>query len=65
MGLLAMITAVSVAIALSSGVILGEYLAQPVERNARRLEHRLAGPRLVGPHKVPSPRRRPRGSAQQ
>ena len=47
-GLLAMITAASVAIALSSGVILGEYVAQPVKREARRLEQRLSGPRLVG-----------------
>jgi uncharacterized membrane protein YjjP (DUF1212 family) len=48
-GLLALITAASVAIALSSGVILGEYVAQPVHREAQRLESRLAGPRLVGP----------------
>ncbi|WP_239456473.1 threonine/serine ThrE exporter family protein [Nocardioides solisilvae] len=47
-GLLAMVTAASVAIALASGVILGEYVAQPVKREARRLEQRLAGPRLVG-----------------
>ncbi len=50
--LLAMVTAVAVAIALSSGVILGEYLAQPLAREARRLEGKLAGPRLVGPHTV-------------
>ncbi|GAA4698229.1 threonine/serine exporter family protein [Nocardioides conyzicola] len=48
-GLLALITAASVAIALSAGVILGEYVAQPVHREAQRLENRLAGPRLVGP----------------
>jgi uncharacterized membrane protein YjjP (DUF1212 family) len=48
-GLLAIITAASVAIALSSGVILGEYVAQPLKREAHRLESRLAGPRLVGP----------------
>lgn len=47
-GLLAMATAVSVAIALAAGVILGEYVAQPVVREARRVEARLAGPRLVG-----------------
>jgi uncharacterized membrane protein YjjP (DUF1212 family) len=47
-GLLAMATAASVAIALASGVILGEYVAQPVGRQARRVEARLAGPRLVG-----------------
>lgn len=48
-GLLSMMTAASVAIALASGVILGEYVAQPLKREARRLESRLAGPRLVGP----------------
>lgn len=47
-GILAMVTAASVALALAAGVILGEYLAQPVQREARRLESRLAGPRLVG-----------------
>jgi uncharacterized membrane protein YjjP (DUF1212 family) len=51
-GLLAIITAASIAIALSSGVILGEYVAQPLKREAHRLESRLAGPRLVGPLKV-------------
>jgi hypothetical protein len=30
-------------------VILGEYIAQPLRREARKLETRLAGPRLVGP----------------
>jgi uncharacterized membrane protein YjjP (DUF1212 family)/uncharacterized membrane protein YjjB (DUF3815 family) len=49
--LLAMVTAVAVALALSSGAILGEYLAQPIRREARRLESKLAGPRLVGPHR--------------
>jgi len=48
-GLLAMSAAISVAIALSSGVILGEYVAQPLKREAARLESRLTGPRLVGP----------------
>lgn len=47
-GILSMVTAASVALALASGVILGEYVAQPVKREARRLEQRLAGPRLVG-----------------
>jgi uncharacterized membrane protein YjjP (DUF1212 family) len=54
-GLLAMVTAASVAIALSSGVILGEYVAQPLKREAHRLENRLAGPRLVGPLRVRTP----------
>jgi uncharacterized membrane protein YjjP (DUF1212 family) len=47
-GLLSMVTAASIAIALAAGVILGEYVAQPVRREARRVETRLAGPRLVG-----------------
>ncbi len=51
-GLLAMVTAAAIAIGLSSGAILGEYLAQPIRREARRLEAKLAGPRLVGPHTV-------------
>lgn len=57
-GLLAMISAASTATALSAGVILGEYVAQPLKREARRLESRLAGPRLVGPLRSRSTRRR-------
>ena len=49
LGLLAMVTAAGVAMAIASGVILGEYVAQPLKREARRLEDRLSGPRLVGP----------------
>lgn len=51
-GILALMTAMSVAIALASGVILGEYVAQPLKREARKLENRLAGPRLVGPFRA-------------
>ena len=36
--LLAMVTAAAIAIALSSGAILGEYLAQPIRREAGRME---------------------------
>jgi uncharacterized membrane protein YjjB (DUF3815 family) len=57
-GLLEMVTAASVATALAAGVILGEYVAQPLRREARRLESRLAGPRLVGPLRVKTVRRR-------
>lgn len=53
-GVVAMMTAASVAVALASGVILGEYLAQPLKRETRKLEHRLSGPRLVGPHRPPT-----------
>lgn len=64
-GLLAMVTAASVAIALSSGVILGEYVAQPLKREARKLESRLSGPRLVGPARSVAirSRRRSRGAS--
>lgn len=55
-GMLAIMTAASVAIALASGVILGEYVAQPLKKEARRLEDRLAGPRLVGPFRARSKR---------
>lgn len=48
-GILTIASAGAVAISLASGVILGEYLAQPLKREARRLENRLSGPRLVGP----------------
>jgi uncharacterized membrane protein YjjP (DUF1212 family) len=51
-GLLAIITAASVATALAAGVILGEYVAQPLKREAQKLENRLSGPRLVGPLRV-------------
>ena len=56
-GILAMITAIGVAVALAAGVILGEYVAQPLRREARRLEQRLAGPRLVGPVRARSRRK--------
>jgi uncharacterized membrane protein YjjP (DUF1212 family) len=61
-GLLAMVTAAAVATAIASGVILGEYVAQPLKREARRLESRLAGPRLVGPTRAPSRRERRRNA---
>jgi uncharacterized membrane protein YjjP (DUF1212 family) len=47
-GILQLTAAAAVTIALAAGVILGEYVAQPLKRNARRLEGRLAGPRMVG-----------------
>jgi uncharacterized membrane protein YjjP (DUF1212 family) len=57
-GMLHLAAAGATALALASGVILGQYLAQPLRREARRLETRLAGPRLVGPLKVRSRRAR-------
>jgi len=62
-GLLAMFGAASIAVALASGVILGEYVAQPLRREARRLENRLAGPRLVGPVSLRTRRQRRRRRA--
>jgi len=59
-GIVPIINAAAIAIALASGVIFGEYLAQPLKREARRLESRLAGPRLVGPLRPPGIRRTPR-----
>ncbi len=57
-GLFSLLAAVSVGVGLASGVILGEYVAQPLKREARRLENRLAGPRLVGPLRPHRRRRR-------
>lgn len=51
------ITATAVAVALAAGVILGEYAAQPLGRETKRLERRLAGPRLVGPFRAKSKRK--------
>jgi uncharacterized membrane protein YjjP (DUF1212 family) len=47
-GILQLTAAAATTIALAAGVILGEYLAQPVKRHARRIEDRLSGPRMVG-----------------
>lgn len=41
--------AVAIGLALAAGVVLGEYLAQPVRTGLGRLERKLAGPRLAGP----------------
>ncbi|HET8602316.1 MAG TPA: threonine/serine exporter family protein [Marmoricola sp.] len=57
-GLISIVGAAAIAIALAAGVILGEYVAQPLKREARRLESKLAGPRLVGPLRVRSSRAR-------
>ena len=51
-GMIQMMTAAAVAISLASGVILGEYIAQPLKREVRKLESRLSGPRLVGPFRA-------------
>ena len=48
-GVLELASALATALALAAGVILGQYVAQPLRREAHRLETRLAGPRMVGP----------------
>jgi uncharacterized membrane protein YjjP (DUF1212 family) len=57
-GILSIVNAASIAISLAAGVIFGSYLAQPLKREAHRLENRLAGPRLVGPLRSAKVRRR-------
>ncbi|GAA4409741.1 threonine/serine exporter family protein [Fodinibacter luteus] len=48
-GVLQLATAFATALALAAGVTLGQYIARPLKREARRLETRLSGPHLVGP----------------
>ena len=55
-GLISMATALGIAVALASGVILGEYIAQPLRRESGHLGPRLAGPRLIGPFRPKSRR---------
>ncbi len=57
-GFFLMLTAASIAVGLAAGVLLGEYIAQPLRREARKLETRLSGPRLVGPIRLPNRRER-------
>jgi uncharacterized membrane protein YjjP (DUF1212 family) len=57
LGISSLASAVVIAVALASGVILGEYIAQPLKREARRLETKMSGPRLVGPLRVRRSRR--------
>ena len=53
-GVLKLAAAFATALALAAGVILGQYLARPLKREAHRLEARLAGPRMVGLSHRPS-----------
>lgn len=48
-GMLLLIQAVTIGLALASGVILGEFLAQPARREIARFERRISGPRMAGP----------------
>jgi uncharacterized membrane protein YjjP (DUF1212 family) len=60
-GVLDLASAGATAIALAAGVILGQYLAQPLRREGLRWEERLAGPRLVGALRGRAGRRTSRG----
>jgi len=64
-GILPLVGAAAVAIALASGVILGEYVAQPLRREARKLETRLSGPRLVGPLRARAVKKQPADQGEQ
>ncbi|MGX7825598.1 threonine/serine ThrE exporter family protein [Actinokineospora sp. 24-640] len=48
-GIPTLMTAAAIALALAAGVVLGEFLAQPVRTGLSRLERKLAGPRMSGP----------------
>lgn len=52
-GIFRLLLAVSIGLALAAGVVLGEFLAQPVRTGLGRLERRLAGPRMMGPLRLP------------
>jgi len=47
-GVLPLAAALATAFSLAAGVILGQYLAQPLKRETDKLETRLSGPRMVG-----------------
>ncbi|EIF00737.1 threonine/serine exporter family protein [Saccharomonospora glauca] len=44
-----LMSAAAIGLALAAGVVLGEFLAQPVRTGLGRLERKLAGPRMAGP----------------
>ncbi len=48
-GVLTLLSAASIGLALAAGVVLGEFLASPVRKGLSHLERRLAGSRLAGP----------------
>ena len=48
-GIPTLMSAVATGLALAAGVVLGEYLAQPVRTGLGRLERKLVGSRLAGP----------------
>ncbi|WP_433408418.1 threonine/serine ThrE exporter family protein [Saccharomonospora azurea] len=44
-----LMSAAAIGLALAAGVVLGEWLAQPVKTGLGRLERKLSGPRMAGP----------------
>ncbi|WP_137813420.1 threonine/serine ThrE exporter family protein [Gandjariella thermophila] len=48
-GLSSLFLALGIALALAAGVVLGEFLAQPLRTGIGRLERKFAGPRMAGP----------------
>jgi len=48
-GLSRLFLALGIALALAAGVVLGEFLAQPLRTGIGRLERKFAGPRMAGP----------------
>ncbi|MDA3648524.1 threonine/serine exporter family protein [Saccharopolyspora indica] len=48
-GATTLMLAAAIGLALGAGIVLGEYLAQPVRTRLGRLERRFSGPRLSGP----------------
>lgn len=49
LGVIKLVQALTIGLALAAGALLGEFMAQPARRNVARFERRLAGPRLAGP----------------
>lgn len=56
-GLLALIEATTIGLALAAGVLVGEIIAQPVRRELSRAERRFVRPRMVGPTRLRVQRR--------
>ncbi len=51
-GMLTLLQAATIGLALAAGVLMGEIIGQPVRRELNRVERRFAGPRMVGPRRV-------------
>lgn len=56
-GILSMVNAATIGLALAAGVLVGEIVAQPVRREISRAEQRFVRPRMVGPTQLRIQRR--------